>query len=256
MKINIKEERLTPTDKHIIRALNKELENIAGMPIESLGKEISVSISTISKFVKKAGFENYRKFQFFLQKSLDHKNNQEIYTKISESKNKEILTMKNHDFYAIEETSKLINNSDLNLAIKLINKSKVIWCLGHGNSYLAALDFSNSLNLTEKISFTTNDISGSINRIKMLKDSGLVIFFSERFNDKEYDSLIENVLSKNKVKVIVFTASNKVFINNKSVDVVINFYAFERETRNTLIRNVKVQQIFLNNFVISKLNKF
>lgn len=256
MKINIKEEKLTSTDKHIINSLNNNLEVIVGMSIQSLAHEINVSNSTISKFVKKAGFENYRNFQFFLQKTLDHQFRQSVYTKIAESKNREILTMKNHDFYAIEETSKMINETDLEQFISIVNNSNLTWCVGHGSSYLAALDFSDSLNLTEKISFNTNDIFGSLNRIKLLKENDLVIFFSERFESKEFDELIENVLSKNKVKVVVFTATNKSLINNKNIDVVLNFYAFERETRNVLIRNVKVQQIFLNNFLISKLNKF
>lgn len=255
MKINIKEEKQTSTDKHIIRALSDNLEIIVGMSIQSLSKIINVSISTISKFVKKAAFENYRSFQFFLQKTLDHRSRQDIYTKIAESKNREILTMKNHDFYAIEETSKMIDDHVLEQFFGYVQNSKVIWCIGHGNSYLAALDFSNSLNLTDFISFNTNDISGSINRIKMLKENDLVIFFSERFDNKEYEILIEEVLSKNKVKVAVLTSVDKAFISNKNIDVIINFYAFEKETRNILIRNTKVQQIFLNNFLISKLNQ-
>lgn len=254
MKLYIQEMEKTQTDKYIEKYLDENLKNLIGMSIIELSKKMNIAVSTLSKFVRKAKFHNFREFQFFLSSELNERNERLELPKPSQKTESEILTIRNHDFYAIDKTSKLISASDLEKSINLIEKSNIVWCIGKGNSNLAALDFSNSLNLMGRISFSTNDIFGTINRIKLLGSNDCVIFFSERFNDEEYYKLIRNYLISRKVKVIVLTSMNKLAIkNNDGIDAIVNFFAFEKGERNNLVRNVKIQQIFLNNYLISRL---
>lgn len=255
MQIYIREEQKTQTDIYIEKYLRSNLNTSIGLSIKDLSHKMNVAASTLSKFVRKAQFNNFREFQFYLANSLQKEHEQHSLTKTFNQAQSEILTIRNHDFYALDKTSKLISDSDLDLSINIILNSKIIWCIGKGNSHLAALDFSNSLNLMGIISFHTNDIFGKINRINLSTSNDCVIFFSERFNDKEYLKLIQENLMIKKVKVIILTAANKMTIKNVGIDAIVNFFAFEKIERNNLIKNVKIQQIFLNNYLTIKLRK-
>ncbi|ATZ18442.1 RpiR family transcriptional regulator [Williamsoniiplasma somnilux] len=242
------EDNISLGDKNLITAINKEPESFVNLSIVEFSKRINAANSTVSKFVRRLGFENYRDFQNYISKNFYVKEENHFYSSVKEE-TKDIITIKNYDFYAINETARKIDTKETLKFVKDILNSKKIWCIGMGNSYLAAKDLSTSLNGLGLVSFSTNDIFGQISRLKLLNKDDVLIFFSERFSQKEYFRLI-NMAEKLGTKIAIITAVNNFFVKTK-VDHIINFFAFPRSNRPDLVKNTKIQQIFVNNFITS-----
>ncbi|ATZ17128.1 RpiR family transcriptional regulator [Williamsoniiplasma luminosum] len=248
--INDSNKKISRGDKIILDIVNKDPLNFIDISIVDFGKRTNSTTSTISKFVRHLGFENYKTFQHYISKSFYIMKESEL-TDPQLEETRDIITNKNYAFYAIDQTARIIDNPETQKLVDCIISSKKVWCIGMGNSFLAARDLSSSLNTQGIVSFATNDIFGEIRRLQQVTEEDLIIIISERLGQKEYEKLID-MASKRGVKIATITSINPFFINDK-VDYKISFFAFPRETRPDVVRNTKMQQIFVNNFIISSL---
>lgn len=242
-------DKISISDKEFIKRINGNPKIFLNISINELGNLIGASNSTVSKFVRRIGFRDYRSFQSYLTKTYYLRNDTTMIS-IKDDGDK-IISIKNYNFYILNETSRKMNLQEIERFSKFIIRARRIWCVGTGNSYLAARDFSDSLNLLDLVSFSTNDVYGNLPKFKSLIKDDIVIFFSELFAQSDYQRLLDLIKLKN-VKVCVITSVNEFFID-KRADFLINFFAFPKQERPTLIKNSKIQQIFLNNYIISNL---
>ncbi|AVN64371.1 MULTISPECIES: MurR/RpiR family transcriptional regulator [Mesoplasma] len=241
--------KLSISDKDFVKKINNNPEVYINLSINELGNLIGASNSTVSKFVRRIGFRDYRSFQSYLTKTF-HLRNESTLFNVKED-DKKIVSLKNYNFYVLNETTRKMNLHEIERFSKTLIQTRRIWCIGTGNSYLAARDFSDSLNLLDFVSFSTNDVYGNLPKFKALMKDDIVIFFSELFAQADYHKLL-NIIKSNSVKVCVITSINEFFID-KRIDFLINFFAFPKMERPKLVKNSKIQQIFLNNYIITNL---
>lgn len=240
-------------DKRIIDLINKSPDEYINISITQFAQKTNTVESTISKFVRHLGFENYRVFQQHLIRELEISKENRFYNPKNDYE-KDIIIQKNYEFYAINETTKLLKKCSIDPLVQTIIESKIIFCIGSGNSFVAAQDFSEHLNRIGLISFATSDIFGSLDRLGALKSQDMIIFFSERFENNEYFKLAKYCDERN-VKIVVITSRTNLTLTEDILKFVVNFYSHPQSHRPTQINNCKIQQIFVNNYLINELTK-
>ncbi len=128
--IRIDFSKLNPLEKEIHKTLSESVNNQASITINEAADLCSCSMSKISKFVKKLGFNNYKQYMQFL-------NEKDISSPETSSE--------------LERLQKYIEDFDPALVKEFaeeVQKHQKILFFGHGPSYLAAEYFEYKLRLT------------------------------------------------------------------------------------------------------------
>lgn len=126
---------LTPSDKLIAETIIKNFDQIPFLTIHQLAKKINSSATTISRFVKKLGYDNFIDFKYDIVKEIPT-DFIEIYEPIATGDNQNDIINKIFGTYihSLKETQKLLNYEDLINLAKLIDKAKRILFIGIGAS--------------------------------------------------------------------------------------------------------------------------
>jgi DNA-binding MurR/RpiR family transcriptional regulator len=126
---------LTPSDKLIARALKKNFDEIPFLTIHEFAKKIDLSATTISRFVKKIGYDNFVDFKYDIIKDIPT-GFQEIYEPIAYGDNQEDVINKVFGTYieSLKNTQELLNYGDLIALAKLTARVKRILFIGIGGS--------------------------------------------------------------------------------------------------------------------------
>lgn len=241
-------------DRLLLKRINENPDLFYDITIMEFAKRAKTSTSAISKFIRKLHFEGYRDFQNHLTRQ---KISSESANRIFLENNALIikdqnLGIKNCDHYFLTKTINSLDYSNLMALVDQIEQAEKIWIFGHENSYLAALDLTNSLINLGKIAFATIDIDEIIWQSKYLTKRDLVIFISENWEMDNYYDLSRDLKSKN-IPTAAITGMNKFFAPTTNFAII--FYVPLRKKKKTYASSCKIQELFINNLLIEVLAK-
>lgn len=126
----------TKQDRAIINFLNdNNVNNLSYLSITEFANCAKVAESTLLRFCKKLGLKGYSEFRMMLAQSMSSE-----YTGNSDDFAFTILSSMTT---ALQSTYELINQDNIEKAVTIILNAKRIYCLGSGNSGIAALEMRN-----------------------------------------------------------------------------------------------------------------
>jgi DNA-binding MurR/RpiR family transcriptional regulator len=174
--INIDYNKLNPLEKKINETLITFSKTVTSITITNAAEVCDCSVSKISKFVKKLGFNNYKQYIDFLYGKGLPENNSSI----------ELARIKN-----------FINDFDVSLVdefIELMNSYKKIILFGYGPSFICTQYFEYKLRInTNKFVIAVPD---EISVESLLDDKSLLVIFSTTGKFKSFERI--NTLAKEK----------------------------------------------------------
>ena len=233
--INIDFNKLNPLEKKINETLITLSKTATNITITKAAEVCDCSVSKISKFVKKLGFNNYKQYIDFLYGNGLPENKSSI----------ELDRIKN-----------FIDEFDISLVdefIELMNSYKKIILFGYGPSFICSQYFEYKLRMnTNKFVIAVPD---EISVESLLDDNSLLVIFSTTGRFKSFDRINNLAKEKNcQVLLIVeeynaslLTDYNKIFWMSKSLQPV-DFKPYEKSRIVFFIFIEEViQHIILNN---------
>jgi DNA-binding MurR/RpiR family transcriptional regulator len=174
--INIDFNKLNPLEQQIYKTLQILSKDNSNIKIAQAAEACGCSISKISKFVKKLGFNNYKQYMDFLY-------GKEIPQKKSSSE--------------LERIKNFIDDFDISLVdefIELMNSYKKIILFGYGPSFICTQYFEYKLRInTNKFVIAVPD---EISVESLLDDKSLLVIFSTTGKFKSFERI--NTLAKEK----------------------------------------------------------
>jgi DNA-binding MurR/RpiR family transcriptional regulator len=138
---------LTPSDKLIAEVIHNTFNEIPFLTIHQLAGKIDSSATTISRFVKKLGYDSFRDFKYDIVKDTSG-SFIEIFEPIASKDNPDEIINKIFNVYidSLRDTRKLLNFDDVISAANLMVKAKRLIFIGIGVSgqvaHIAAQRFS------------------------------------------------------------------------------------------------------------------
>ncbi|WP_217077488.1 MurR/RpiR family transcriptional regulator [Clostridium baratii] len=163
-------ERLTATERSVVNYINLNANKLANMSIVDVAEESFTSPATVSRTIKKCGFEGFSELRYKVSAKDDSR-------KVNEILGKSL----------IEVTKTIENISITNVLeiVKLIKDSKRIYILARGLTELVAEEFNLKLQLLGYNTFLIVDPNIMLKICKTIDKEHLVITFSLREGTKE-----------------------------------------------------------------------
>lgn len=133
-------EGLTKNDKKIADYVLNHGQEVHDLTIEELAKACATSIASVSRFVKKIGYSNYREFLMDLPRISSTYG--DVFSEVDETDSVDVITEKtfNGAIHALQSTKKMLSQSNLAKASKMIRDSHHLGFFGLGGSSIVALD--------------------------------------------------------------------------------------------------------------------
>lgn len=216
------------TNENIANTMIKHFNHLDKFSIDELSDMCNVSKSTLSKFVRYIGFDDFKDFRLtVLEEKESPKYNYQS-----------AITIGNYiEEFGIENYIKILNE-DISLLLETINFEKIkelaelIYCFptvaAFGTTYLetVALDFQYMMAFNKKFIFTTLDDIKQDAYIEQADSSTLIIIYSNSGKFIEEYQLItgypkKDTFNKTKAKIALVT-SNETYFNDERVDIIIN----------------------------------
>jgi len=165
--ISINLERLNPLETTIHQAITRESQVREGLTITEAASLCGCSVSKVSKFVKKLGFDNYKQYINYVYGSVPSK---------KETTNE------------IERIKQFLESFDAELVeqlVELIDQHKKIILFGYGPSYICAQYFEYKLRtVTAKTVITAPD---EFSAERAMDEESLLIIFTTTGNFKSFN---------------------------------------------------------------------
>lgn len=169
--ININFNKLNPLEKQINETLTSCAKDNPNMRITQAAEACGCSVSKISKFVKKLGFDNYKQYMDFL-------NGREISEKKPSGE--------------LERIRSFIDTFDLSLVdefIEMMNSHEKIILFGYGPSYICSQYFEYKLRIcTSKIIIAVSD---EISVESLIDSTSLLVIFSTTGKFKSFEGIYD-----------------------------------------------------------------
>lgn len=214
------EEDLDSTNYHIAMIILERFSELDVITIGELSKLCNVSKSTISKFVRHIGFEDYQEFRDAIpnKEHSEYSYNSNVMQYIeSES----IEKYKNAIITDINSLTKILSNNNIDrLANDLISYKKVA-AFGLLYSETAAIDLQTKLAYNNKFIFTSiNDVKQH-EYIENANSDTLIIIFSHSGNYLMKHQMVDgeihkSAFEKTKAKIVLITSNNSAKIRTKA----------------------------------------
>jgi len=184
---NIDFSKLNDLEKKIHDTLLSYSKDNFDIKINEAAEICGCSISKISKFVKKLGFNNYKQYMNFLY-------NKDLQSNGIETLNNELIRINN-----------FINSFDMSLVdefIHLIDSYQKIILFGYGPSYICTQYFEYKLRInTNKIVVAVPD---EVTLTNIIDEQSLVVIFSVTCKFKSFENVYNACKEKN-CKVLLVT---------------------------------------------------
>lgn len=143
-RIRIQIPNLTESQKVIANFIVENTEKFALSSIRELERELNTSKSTIVRLAQQLGYNGFQELKYtflnIIRTELDPMNKYKFYLSNSEIESDHLEYVSHQSVANINSTLQLLDNTQFNNAVKLIEKSEYVYTLGHGiSSYLADL---------------------------------------------------------------------------------------------------------------------
>ncbi|MBV6373241.1 MurR/RpiR family transcriptional regulator [Enterococcus casseliflavus] len=187
MKLQL--DRLNELELEIHEKLIQESKNRSSLTITEAAELTDVSISKISKFVKKLGFNGYKEYARFLT-------------------GKELITRKkkNTEFNRISSFIGNFNYSNTNYIADLISSHEKIILFGYGPTHICMEYFDYKLTYLENKNIVCADQTSLIPNL--LDENTLLLVFSVAGKFAQFDELFDVASDKNAKAVLIMEELN------------------------------------------------
>lgn len=247
IELQITNKKLTSSEKSILVYIKKYPQKFLETTITEFSKEVFCSITTISRFVKKAGFKNYQMLKNYISKLLyskEEKNNDVNVNLIYENIGKKYIdSIKMNKDIKMKEIEKLIT---------AISTNKKILIFGLGVSASIAQYFSESLN---KINFFSIAIRDTHQAIQLLENSfskdDIFIMISKDFASKELVYLL-SVSQRKNISTFCIT-SNRDLKKRKLTNII--FFNHIKQVNRILSFSSKIISFYIIDIILFSLIK-
>lgn len=237
--------KITDNEDHLINFINKEPEKFCNNTISNIAKQVNVSVSTITRLVKKLDFDNIKKMQLYV-----HQKNSQIESNyiISDSKSVDstLKNVKNYHLYSLNETFNTLNLVKITKLVEDINKRGRLMFYGVGSSYNVVKELAMNLEKIGHNILCNQDFHQQLLNLPNMTKKDQVILFSKNGETKEIQFLIEKA-NFFCVPVTLIT-SNKDVKNKNMLSNVITFVTHEQRHRVTAISS-KIAQLLVSDFI-------
>ncbi len=249
-------EDLQSTNYHIATKFLENIRNLQSMSINEASSICNVSKSTVSKFVREIGFEDYTDFKLTAiaieQESKYGLDNSITATEYLEEAgiNLYIDTLKED----IELLKKTIDMDKIDELAKELVKYKKVAAFGNIYSETAAIDLQYKLAYMKKVVYTNiNDIDQD-EYIKQAGEDTLIIIFTNSGRYITEYPLMEGrpektIFDDTKAKVVAITA-NKKLSKDKRVDLSIDFQY------SSMVQNHVIMYQIISDIIALRYKKF
>lgn len=214
------EEDLYSTNYHIAMVMLENFNQITSMTIGQLAKLCNVSKSTISKFIRKIGFDDYGEFRDSIPNHghSQYSYNFNVMNYIESNSFDAYVDVINNDIRLLQATIQSINIDRL---VKDIIRYKKVAAFGLLHSQTAAIDLQTKLAYNNKFIFTSmNDVKQN-EYIANADEDTLIIIFSHSGNYMIKHQMVSGDIHKSafdrtKAKIVVITSNHNLLGNTRA----------------------------------------
>lgn len=136
---------LTKSEQQLLDFIEKNILHIDDLTIKKLAEQANVSTATVSRLAKKFGYQNFAKFKLELSK-IKYDDLYDGSILAGEGVGDLVLRLAGSYTSSIQQTVDLLNLSELEEAVSLLNKARNIYLFGVGASGTVCSDFYYKLN--------------------------------------------------------------------------------------------------------------
>lgn len=227
--------------------------------IKELGDITKTSGASVIRFCKNLGFKGFKDFQIACAQEQPVKINNQIETIITENDNPTSVLFKLQTSLSknLVDLGRSIDHEELNPAVELIDKARVVFIAGEGASGLAAEDFFDKLFRSGKEVIFIRSSHIALEGITNITKNDVLIIFSYSGMTQE-PLLMAKQARKNYAKIVLITRKKKSPLRQIS-DVVISLPTNEKLLRfgavNSLFSEMFVSSLLYLSLISPKLNE-
>lgn len=227
--------------------------------IKELGDITKTSGASVIRFCKNLGFKGFKDFQIACAQEQPVKINNQIETIITENDNPTSVLFKLQTSLSknLVDLGRSIDHEELNQAVELIDKARVVFIAGEGASGLAAEDFFDKLFRSGKEVIFIRSSHIALEGITNITKNDVLIIFSYSGMTQE-PLLMAKQARKNYAKIVLITRMKKSPLRQIS-DVVISLPTNEKLLRfgavNSLFSEMFVSSLLYLSLISPKLNE-
>ncbi|WP_334351753.1 MurR/RpiR family transcriptional regulator [Companilactobacillus sp. HBUAS56257] len=193
-------DNLNGTSKDIADYLLKHPQTSSALTITDLAKETNSSISSISRFAKKLGFNNFQELKINLLTSTSEKKEaNNLFQEINPSDSLKDMAKKifTSNISALNATIDTISQKQLENALKIITPKTSIAFFGLGASAIVALDGYHKFLRSDKTPLFANDYHMQLMMATTLQDSSCAVIISHSGENKDALRIAQKLREKN-----------------------------------------------------------
>lgn len=185
-RININNSIFTGSEQKVADYVTNNPQKVLGASISDLARLCGVSDSTIFRFCRTLHYKGYQEFKTNLAQCVGLDSNDSEFQinvknkKISKADSIEsvCLKLKQADMDAIEETRSLLNVSEIDQAVKLLEQSKNIYFYGCGTTNVTALHAYTKFQRITTKAFYSIDHNILHTRMSLMTREDVIVIFS------------------------------------------------------------------------------
>ncbi len=232
-------EFLSKTDKQILEFINNNIDKVVKMSINELASATFCSKATISRFIRKFNYKNYKDFTL----NINYTNRK--YNELTKNKKNTIIEeILNQEMFAIENLNISNRDSSIKSVVDKIDKSKKIIIVGFGSSGLAAQELHFNLSKIGMNCFWSESIDRTIPVVSNIQKDDLLILISKSATQNFVNFMIK-VANNKKAKIVLIT-SNHLHNFEKQLDAVIIHNNSEQVLRTAALTSKVSQNIIVD----------
>lgn len=193
-------DNLNGTSKDIADYLLKHPQTSSALTITDLARETSSSISSISRFAKKLGFNNFQELKINLLTSTNEKKEaNNLFQEINPSDSLKDMAKKifTSNISALNATIDTISQKQLENALEIITQKTSIAFFGLGASAIVALDGYHKFLRSDKTPLFANDYHMQLMIATTLKANSCAVIISHSGENKDALRIAQKLKEKN-----------------------------------------------------------
>ncbi|GEN46633.1 MurR/RpiR family transcriptional regulator [Alkalibacillus haloalkaliphilus] len=188
----------TKSEHKIHKYIIENSESVLYYSLTELSESSGVAEATVLRFFRKLGFKGFQDFKFLYAQEISLKN-----STVTES-DTYAAKIKSNMVQAIEDSYNMVDEDELEMAIKEINNSDEVVLYGVGSSGIAVLDMENRLMRIGKHVSAITDPHFQVMRASSMTENTVVVAISLTGSTKDIIDSVE--IAKNRgAKVIALT---------------------------------------------------
>lgn len=193
-------DNLNGTSKDIADYLLKHPQTSSALTITDLARETNSSISSISRFAKKLGFNNFQELKINLLTSTNEKKEaNNLFQEINPSDNLKDMAKKifTSNISALNATIDTISQKQLENVLEIITQKTSIAFFGLGASAIVALDGYHKFLRSDKTPLFANDYHMQLMMATTLKANSCAVIISHSGENKDALRIAQKLKEKN-----------------------------------------------------------